>query len=172
MRVEATSVLEADFSLFGTVYSLSAPHPGVDTEPMLVRSEGPGWTDAFTRAPLVGANGSLGLTRAEAAPFDTFRMERHPDTEEAIFCAANPIILAAAPSTRAPYPSARDVRAFIIEPGVVVVLHKGTWHDACRGLGEPAHYYWMARTGGGSVWVDLRGGPVHVEEPRGGVMRG
>lgn len=171
MRIDATSILEADFSLFGTVYSLTEPHLGADTEPMLVRSAGPGWTDAFTKAPLIATNGSLGLTRGEAAPFDTFRMERHLDTEEAIFCAANPIVLAA-PPTHDPYPWACDVRAFIIEPGAVVVLHKGTWHDACRGLGEPTHYYWMARTGGGSVWVDLRGGPVHVEVALQGVTHG
>lgn len=161
MRISASSVRDADFSAFGTVYSMATPtHSG--SEAKLVRSQGLGWTDAYTAAPLISSNGSLGFTLGEGGPFSTVKMERHLDTQEALFCAARPIVLAVAAPTDEARPKAENIRAFIIEPGTVVVMHKGTWHDACRGIDEPTHYYWMATCGGGSIWVDVEGGPVHV----------
>jgi ureidoglycolate lyase len=161
ISISAMPVREADFSAYGTVHSLAAPGTPA-SEVGLVRSSGLGWTDTYTAAPLLSTTGSLGYTLGEGGPFDTVKMERHLDTQEALFCAAKPIVLAVAAATEAARPKAGDIRAFIIEPGTVVVMHKGTWHDACRGIDEPTHYYWMATCGGGSVWVDVEGGPVHV----------
>jgi ureidoglycolate lyase len=93
-------------------------------------------------------------------------MERHLLTEEALFCAADPIVLAVAAPTEEDHPTAASIRAFVITPGTVVVLHKGTWHDACHGLDGEARYYWMATCGlGNSPWVDVKGGPVLVTAP-------
>ena len=41
-------------------------------------------------------------------------------------------------------PQAEDVRAVILRAGDVVVLNRGIWHDACRGLGRPSAYYYLA----------------------------
>lgn len=161
INISAIPVRDADFSIYGTVHSMAAPG-APEGEARLVRSSGLGWTDVYTAAPLLTTNGSLGFTLGEGGPFDTVKMERHPQTQEALFCAANPIVLAVAAPSDAERPKAEDIRAFIIEPGTVVVMHKGTWHDACRGIDAPTHYYWMATCGFGSVWVDVEGGPVHV----------
>ena len=120
--------------------------------------------DAYTAKPLISSNGSLGLTRAQAAPFSTRQMERHVLTEEALFTADAPLVLAVAAPGSAGAPNAADIRAFLINPGTAVVLHKGTWHDACRGAHGETHYYWMATCGlEGSTWTDVDGGPVRVE---------
>jgi ureidoglycolate lyase len=163
-EIHALDVRMADFSLYGRVYAMTGAEPAADPATEVIRSAGPGWTDAYTAAPLLGSNGSLGLTRGGPAPFTSTQMERHLLTEEALFCAADPIVLAVAAPTDGTQPRAEDVRAFVITPGTVVVLNKGTWHDACRGIGKDAYYYWMATCGlgDGSPWVEVAGGHVRV----------
>lgn len=160
MRVLATPVRAEDFAPFGRVHAMAAAEPGAG----LVVSAGDGWSDVYTAAPLIGSNGSLGMTVGAGTPFITSRMERHLHTEEALFTAGSPVVLAVAAPTQSSYPSAADVRAFVVKPGTAVVLHPGTWHDACHGVDGEASYYWMATVGGdgGPSWTDVDGGPVHV----------
>jgi ureidoglycolate lyase len=164
MDVQAMNLLDADFSPFGRVYQMTQDDPSAAPTTSLIRSSGPGWSDAYTSAPLLSTNGSLGFTRGSASPFVTSRMERHLLSEEALFCAADPIVLAVAAPTIGDRPSAASIQAFVITPGTVVVLNKGTWHDACHGIDKEAYYYWMATcgTGGTSPWVEVDGGPVRV----------
>jgi len=91
-------------------------------------------------------------------------MERHPRTEEALFCAGAPIILAVAPAGDGAAPEAGTLQAFVILPGQVAVMNRGVWHDACRGFDGPAAYHWMAICGlGPDPWVEVSGGPVRVQ---------
>jgi len=166
MQIEAVNVLESDFSPYGRVYDMKSSQASADAATRTIHSEGPGWADTYTANPLISSNGSLGYTLGSACPFHSATMERHLLTEEALFCAADPIVLAVAAPTEEEYPSAENVRAFVIEPGTVVVLGKGTWHDACHGVAREARYYWMATCGlGASPWVDVKGGPVLVTAP-------
>lgn len=173
MEVTAEVLREAAFEPFGRLFRLGGRASADEPQGCIVRSEGPGWSDAYTAAPLLSTNGSLGMTRGGPSPFVTWQMERHLHTEEALFCAADPIVLAVAAPSDADHPSADSIRAFIIEPGMVVVLHKGTWHDACHGLDKETCYYWMAtcRTGASSTtaaspWVEVKGGPVQISVRR------
>lgn len=161
-EIAAERLTETAFAPFGMVYSLGKAEAGSRGETLVRRSKGDGWTDAYTVPPLVATNGSLGLTLGEGGDFTVRKMERHVTTQEALFCAAGPVVLAVAPPSEAEKPSAREIRAFVIEPGMVAVMHEGTWHDACRGIDEPTFYYWMATTGSGSVWMDVEGAPVRV----------
>lgn len=163
MKILATELLAEDFAPFGRVHVMASALPD-ETGAGLIAAEGNGWSDVYTAKPLISTNGSLGLTRGGGTPFTTHRMERHLATEEALFTAGAPLVLAVAEPTDAGYPSAADVRAFVISPGTVVVLHNGTWHDACHGVEGAAYYYWMAATGGdgGPTWTDIKHGPVHV----------
>jgi ureidoglycolate lyase len=166
MQIEAINVLESDFSPYGRVYDMKSSQPSTDAATRTIHSEGPGWADTYTANPLISSNGSLGFTLGTACPFHSAKMERHLLTEEALFCAADPIVLAVAAPTEEEFPSAENIRAFVIEPGTVVVLNKGTWHDACHGVAREARYYWMATCGlGASPWVDVKGGPVLVTAP-------
>jgi ureidoglycolate lyase len=164
MEIRAEALQETAFAPYGRIYRLAQGSGDAQQETDVIRTEGPGWSDAYTAAPLLSTNGSLGLTRGGPSPFSTHRMERHLHTEEALFCTADPIVLAVAAPCAADQPPAASVRAFVIEPGTAVVLHKGTWHDACRGVEKPAYYYWMATTGTGasSPWMDVKDGPVRV----------
>lgn len=158
MNLTACALTPEAFAPFGRVLNLMA---GGDDG--LVRTDGPGWQDCYTKTPLIGTNGSLGLTRSGGTPFDLRQMERHTNTEEALFCLDAPIVLAVAPAGDRQQPESADVRAFIIPKGVAVVLDAGTWHDACRGLDRPVAYYWMATVGTGTEWRDVAGGPLTVE---------
>ena len=158
MQLPALKLTPAAFAPFGQILDLVAG--GGDA---LVRTDGPGWQDCYTRAPLIGTNGSLGLTRSGGMPFDLHQMERHPNTQEALFCLDAPIVLAVAPAGAQPQPEIADIRAFVIPKGVAVVLEAGTWHDGCRGLDGPVAYYWMATVGTGTEWRDVAGGPVTIE---------
>lgn len=166
MQIEAMNVREADFSPYGHVYDMKATRPSTNPITRTNRAEGPGWSDTYTANPLISSNGSLGFTLGSACPFATAKMERHLSTEEALFCAAEPIVLAVAAPTEEDQPDAANIRAFIIEPGTVIVLKKGTWHDACHGMTKEAHYYWMATCDlEVSPWVEVKGGPVLVTAP-------
>lgn len=150
------------FVPFGRVFVMGAaglPDGGI------MRTDGPGWADAYTHDPLLATNASLGMTRAGGTPFEVRQMERHPNTQEAIFCAEAPIVLVVAQAGPEPRPEMTKLRAFAIQPGTVAVMHPGTWHDACRGLEGPASYYWMATVRTGTEWQDVDGGPVQVTVP-------
>ena len=146
------------FARFGTVYNLAG---GSDEK--VVWTVGNGWSDGFTRKPLIGGNGHLGMTSGGAAPWHCAEMERHLGTEEAIFCADAPVVLAVAPASPASAPRRDQIEAFIISPGQAVVMNRGVWHDACRGLTQPTASFWMALCGlGASPWVPVEGGSLLV----------
>jgi ureidoglycolate lyase len=164
MTVHAQRLTVEAFAPFGAFYPMS----GTSANPRargLARSEGIGWKDCRTESPLIDLPGSLGVTRGGAAPYDATHMERHMNTQEALFCMQEPVILAVAPATSGDRPQARDIRVFVIQPGEVVMLERGVWHDACRGIGRDATYYWFAACNddGPVTWMEIEGGPVHVE---------
>lgn len=156
--VQASELTAEGFAPFGRVHDLvGGDSAGVQ------RMAGEGWTDGFTLAPLIDGRGHLGMTRGPAAPWLACQMERHPLTEEALFCAGAPIVLAVAPAGEGDAPLSATVEAFIIRPGQVAVMNRGVWHDACRGLTGPTAYHWMAICGlGPDPWVGIAGGPVEV----------
>lgn len=153
--VVARPVTAENFSRYGKVYDLTG-----DIDPQVIWTAGDGWRDGFTRTPLIEGSGHLGITRGGGAPWHCTAMERHPHTEEALFCGAQPIVLAVAPASDADAPHHDEIEAFVIAPGQAVVMHRGVWHDACRGVSGPTPYYWMAICGlGESPWVPVAGGP-------------
>lgn len=154
----ARPVTAENFARYGKVYDLSG-----DTDPGVIWTNGDGWDDGFTRTPLIDGSGHLGMTRGGTAPWSCTAMERHPQTEEALFCAAEPIVLAVAPASTADAPHRDAIEAFVIAPGQVVVMHRNVWHDACRGATRPTPYYWMAICGlGESPWVPVQGGARQI----------
>lgn len=159
MTVIAQYLTPESFASFGRVFNLE------DTSGDGVSNlQGEGWTDSFTSKPLIDGLGHLGITQGPAAPWSCEKMERHHGTEEALFCAGAPIVLAVAPPCQNVAAAAKNVSAYIINPGQIVVMKKGVWHDACRGLDGPTPYYWMAVCGlGPDPWVPLEGGPVLVK---------
>jgi ureidoglycolate lyase len=157
--IRALPVTAENFARFGQVYDLTG-----DVDPNVIWTRGDGWSDGFTRTPLIQGSGHLGITRGGGAPWNCTAMERHPGTEEAIFCAAEPIVLAVAPASDAAAPDRNQIEAFVIAPGQAVVMHRNVWHDACRGVSGPTPYYWMAICGlGESPWVPVADGPRLVE---------
>jgi ureidoglycolate lyase len=59
------------------------------------------------------------------------------------------------------------VRAFVLEPGDVIVLKRGIWHTACYGVGTATPYYWLATADDSiaDVWAPPLGGSVHIMTP-------
>ena len=159
----ARPVTPDNFSRYGMVYELTG-----DIDPKVVWTAGDGWRDGFTKTSLIDGAGHLGVTRGGSAPWHCGAMERHPQTEEAIFCFAQPVVLAVAPASDATAPDRNEIEAFVIAPGQAVVMDRNVWHDACRGVSGPAPYYWMAVCGlGESPWVAVSGGPIKVSAAAG-----
>lgn len=159
MMIRVEPIRAAAFAPFGKVFEMG---PSSDPDGHIVLTDGPDWSDAYTHDPLLGTNASLGMTRSGGTPFEVRQMERHPNTQEALFCADAAIVLVVAPAGPEAHPDAAALRAFSIPPGTVAVMDPGTWHDACRGLHGPAAYYWMATVRTGTEWRDVAGGPVSV----------
>ena len=135
--------------------------------PAFVDTKGDGWSDRYTRSPLIASPGSLGMTVGTGLPSLVRTMERHEGTEEAILPAGQPLVLAVAAASRDTRPNAAAVSVFLIPPTSVVVLHPGSWHDACHGVSDPSPYYWYAATQNdrSSGWCPLDGGQVLIEAP-------
>ncbi|MCX7304916.1 MAG: ureidoglycolate lyase [Hyphomicrobiales bacterium] len=151
------------FAPFGRLFEMrQSASPDASKDVSVVRTDGPDWTDAYTHDPLVATNASLGMTHSGGTPFEVIQMERHPNTQEALFCAQGSIVLVVAPAGAGARPDASGVRAFSISPGTVAVMNPGVWHDACRGLHGPTSYYWMATVRTGTEWQEVVGGPVSV----------
>lgn len=159
MILQAQPLTATAFAPFGRVFDLR----GAAGDAVAAIS-GEGWTDCYTLRPLINGQGHLGMTHGPAAPWDCCQMERHFRTEEALFCAGEPIVLAVAPPGDPAAPQAATVQAFVLQPGQVAVMAPGVWHDACRGLRGPTFYHWMAVCGfGPDPWVPVDGGPVRVQ---------
>ncbi|MDW9476471.1 hypothetical protein CN198_30415 [Sinorhizobium meliloti] len=155
----ARPVTAENFARYGRVYDLAG-----DADPGVIWTQGDGWNDGFTRTPLIDGSGHLGMTRGGSAPWPCTAMERHPQTEEALFCAAEPIVLAVAPASESDAPHRDEIEAFVIAPGQVVVMHRNVWHDACRGATRSTPYYWMAVCGlGESPWIPVMGGSRQIQ---------
>lgn len=138
MAFEIVPVPIADFAFepYGTYFDLRSAGPrGVE-------SVGSSWVSRRTVADLIDTTGSLGLAVGATLPAKIQQMERHFRTEEALFCLERPFVLAIAKPSDAPL--AESIRCVRVDPGEVVVIDRGVWHDACYGLDEPTPYYWFA----------------------------
>lgn len=109
---------------------------------------------------------SLGITEGASLAVQCAAMERHFHTTETLFAFDQPAILCVAlPGGEAP--DGNDVRAFVLEPGDVVRLNRGVWHDACRGIAGPVTYGWLADCRAPlDPWIEIDGGPLQVSVDR------
>lgn len=156
------ALAQEQFSPYGIFYDL-----GVDGKAgAVIRSAGEGYSDGYTEQPLIDRMGSLGMTCASAVPYIIEKMERHLHTQEAMMCAGESIAFLIA-TAGGEAPEVADVQAFVLDPGQIVVLHRGTWHSPAFGIHGPAPYYWMAEAyeGEPTVWRSIAGGPVKLLNP-------
>lgn len=163
----AAPATAADFARFGDYLNLRTGGDGVLT------TTGTMWTDRRSLSAVLDTPGHLGFTLGSATPFAVTGMERHEHTREVLLCAAEPVVVAVA-DTAGDEPAAADVRAFVLQPGDVVVLAEGIWHTACHGVGKPSHYYWLATADDtiADEWVLPRGASLIVDvELTGGGQR-
>lgn len=158
MQIIAVPVSKIDFSKYGIYYDMNKDSGNVWT------SQGDGWFDIRTQGPIINTSGSLGITQGSPLPCKVGKMERHLHTQEALFCLTDPIVVAIANSGEDKQPRAADIEAVIIQPGEVIVLNKGVWHDACHGLNKSVRYYWLAEEyeNEPTEWVDIIGGPIEL----------
>ena len=155
VQLMAVPIRDFDFTSYGTYYRMPDACEGVS------HTLAAAYEDHMTRSPLIDTPAHLGLTFGAAAPCAVTSMEKHSHTQEAILCMAEPVILCVAASDGGAPPRAYDLRAVILYPGDVAVMDREVWHDACRGLGRRAGYYYLATAGKQpAVWVDIQDGPV------------
>lgn len=158
MKIRAVEIKEFDFTEYGVYYNMPEDQQNV------MHSMTDVYEDHMTCFPLIDTLGHLGYTIGQSAPYIVKSMEKHDHTMEALFCAADPIIVCFAKSRDHLPPQAADVRAVILRKGDVLVLARNIWHDACHGLGKTAAYYYLASRGADpATWVDIEGEKVTVE---------
>lgn len=158
IRLKAMDIKEFDFTEYGTYYNMKEDRERVYC------TIGENFEDYMTRTPLIDTGGHLGYTIGMGAPYAVKSMEKHDHTQEAMFCAARPIVLCIAKSNGDEPPRAEDVRAVILNPGDAAVIDRNIWHDACHGLGEKAAYYYLASQGPAPAkWIEVAGREVRVD---------
>ncbi|CAH2715000.1 hypothetical protein BACCIP111895_02177 [Neobacillus rhizosphaerae] len=159
MEIKAVPVSKIDFSKYGVYYNMNSASDN------LWASQGDGWNDFRTQVPIISSPGSLGITQGTPLPCKINKMERHLHTQEALFCLSDPIVVAIANCGESKQPLASEVEAVIIQPGEVIVLNKGIWHDACHGINKSVRYYWLAEEyeGEPTEWMDIHGDPIELQ---------
>ena len=90
MILKAVDIREFDFTGYGTYYNMTGDRERV------YRTLGEEFEDYMTRTPLIDTPGHLGYTVGMGAPYVLKAMEKHDHTQEALFCAADPVILCVA----------------------------------------------------------------------------
>lgn len=150
MTIHAVEIKDFDFKDYGIYYNM------FHTQDNILYSKTDVYEDHMTRFPLIDTPGHLGYTIGQSAPYALKSMEKHCHTMEALFCAADPIVLCFAKSRENLPPQAEDIHAVILRTGDVAVLGRDIWHDACHGLGSPAAYYYLASCGESPAdWVTV-----------------
>lgn len=152
MKIKAQRISHSNFLPYGRWYDL------LQDPDQVLHSCGIGFEDHMTKEPLIDTPGHLGYTTGDSAPYCVMSMEKHSHTEEALFCAAEPILLTVAVSRENQPPLAEDIRAFLLYPGEVAILRRDIWHDACRGIGKETGYYYLASRGAAPAdWIVVSG---------------
>ena len=127
--------------------------------------QGEGWKCWMTDGDCMDQPAHFGMTYVKTyPPYSVTAMERHTKTRELMVCGNDrPIVVALAASDPAGHAQAEDVEAFILEPGEILVIDKGIWHDACRALDCATHYYFFSlETDEPAVFQPLDNGPVEI----------
>lgn len=155
------AIIQEDFAQYGTFYDLCSDTNDVE----IVRSSGNGYTDGYTKKPLIDGLGSFGMTCVCAAPCVIRKMERHLHTQEAMMCAGTSIAFLVAVAGGGS-PKSESVKAFILNSGQVVVLNRGVWHSPAVGMSGPAEYYWMAEAYDEepTFWAEIEGESVEMAD--------
>lgn len=115
----------------------------------------------------------FGATSVQGGSFQSKQMERHVLGSEILLCGNETMVLTVADSDPDGVPFAEDVRCFYMQPGDLVVLNKGIWHDANHGESGPLTYFFIAEDTEGKMnreretqWVPIAPEGVSVFLPQ------
>jgi ureidoglycolate lyase len=160
--MKAIEITAMDFSDYGIFYDMVNPENG---SPNVIHSSGDGWKDGYTTFPVIDTLAHLGFTLGTGTPFTVEEMERHQHTQEALFCAGSPIVFCVAKASEETAPQSSEIKAVILQPGQVAVLHRSVWHSSAHGLKGETLYNWLALCyeNEPSVWQKIIDGPITVE---------
>ena len=154
-QIKAIHATPENFKRFGVIHRLT------DNECF----SGDGWKCWMTNDPVMDQPAHFGCTYVKTyPPYVVSAMERHTKTKELMVCGdARPIVVALADSDPSGHAKTEDIQAFILEPGEVLVINAGIWHDACRGTNHEALYYFLSlETDEPAVFQPLDGDSVEV----------
>jgi ureidoglycolate lyase len=129
---------ESSFAPFGQVVMGSAGAPNYSGE---------GWKSLFPAAKAHIPNGEIGwvITKPKEE-YIVYGMEREPEVE-IIWPVTGPIIHVVAPpgdlKNHTEQPNAQKTKAFIVQPGQIIIMHPGTWHYASFPAGNEGVFYYF-----------------------------
>lgn len=156
MGIKAVRVTEENFKRFGVYTRIIKGEARTGTG---------GWRAWMTPDVCMTHAAHFGFTKVGGMPFTVDKMERHTQTTELMICGNQPMVLAVADTDPASSGAkAEDIVAFLVEPGEIVVINEGIWHDACRSAqGDSCYYYFLSlETDEKAVFTDVLGGSVDV----------
>jgi ureidoglycolate hydrolase len=137
IEIPIEALTQENFAPFGRALSLPcAPAPKV----------GAGWRcwipvdEIHVQAPM-----GFGIVETTATDGLVPEMERHVTREEFLIAASGDIVQTVCPPAALDDPSAlpdaRRARAFLLRPGMAIIMAAGTWHYAALPVTDRAVYY-------------------------------
>jgi len=138
-HILAEPLTPAAFALFGRAVVGATETPNYQEET---------WSSLFPIGKTHIPHGEIGwvLTKKPQNGYLVTGMEREPEVE-IIWTVHKPIIHVVAPPgdlcDHTEQPQIEDVRAFIILPGQVIIMHPGTWHAASFPTTDEATLYYF-----------------------------
>ena len=131
--IKPVELTEESFTSFGKFFDLHGA---------LTQGEGE-WQAYLLNETLIDVPLKLGITAVKHGNFISAKMERHVLSKEILLCADSDMVLTVADSVPEGAPRSEDVSCFYMRKGQIVVLNKGIWHHANRGVDRDVLYYFL-----------------------------
>ena len=119
--------------------------------------QGDGWEVWMTEEVCLEGPARFGICFTSGAPYQVEQLTRYENSKTLIMCGDRSLVLTVADS-QAQEPRSDDIRSFLINPGDIVLLNEGIWHDFGHGADGSAYCYFLAMDGARS----LHSSPLHA----------
>lgn len=134
-EIEAIRASESECSPYGTFTRLT------DNECFA----GDGWECWMTEQLCMDQPAQVSVCHSDSVqPYTVSAMMQCGDSQKLVICGCESMIIALAEDRECGRPLAEEIRAFILEPGEILRLRPGIWHDIGRGTHKPVDYYTLS----------------------------
>lgn len=125
---------------------------------------GDGWECWMTEELCMDHGAKVSICHSDSVqPYVLSAMKRCENSQTLVICGCESMIIALTEDGGYGKPVSEKVRAYGMEPGEILLLNPGVWHDICRGTDKPIDYYTLSLDENpAETFTELEGEAVRV----------